>query len=171
MFSKSKYYLIALSIFLLGCFLGLFLGLHETKPALKLKPGVLIASQMKFTTCLMIFKRNLFVAFLLVFGGIISFSIITILVLFWNGILFGLSISETYNDQVVFLNYIRIFYPHAVTEILSFLIFSAIAFKGRLAIVNYITNSFSIERVKNDLILFLIGSGLLFVSALIETYA
>ncbi len=131
MFLKSKYLFFGVFIFLIGCLIGL--GLPDftyTKKSI-VKTEKIFSIEDDLSTLIMLFKQNLVVAFFLLVGGLISYSIITVLILFWNGILFGISISETYDSQDIFFDYIIYYYPHAFTEILSFLIFSHIAFKER----------------------------------------
>jgi uncharacterized membrane protein SpoIIM required for sporulation len=122
------------------------------------------------TVFIYIFSRNLTVGLMLSFLGFITGGSLTILILLYNGIAFGMFLKSIFNNYLCPYDMIlKHIIPHAFTEILGFCLFGAIGLKGfnfyKCILMESSLNLILIPKLKEAFL----PTFLLFFSAIIET--
>ncbi|MEY2922372.1 MAG: hypothetical protein RL108_994 [Bacteroidota bacterium] len=118
-----------------------------------------------------LFLTNLRVGVLIVFFGFITGGLASIIVFGWNAFSLGLLINtifSTYKNPFLVLQ--EHLLPHAITEIIAFYLYAYVGLEGIPFFYKIIANSeFSMELIPSPRFL-IIPSGLLIISALIESF-
>ncbi|MCE4217872.1 stage II sporulation protein M [Aquirufa antheringensis] len=118
-----------------------------------------------------LFLTNLRVGLLIVVFGFITGGLASIIVFGWNAFSLGLlinSIFSTYKNPFLVLQ--EHLLPHATTEIAAFYLYACVGLEGYHFFKKMVANSeFTIELIPSPRFL-IIPSGLLVISALIESF-
>lgn len=110
--------------------------------------------------------NNTLVGIFLSIGGYFTAGIMTILVLFWNGLSLGLIISQQSQTNLNFFEFSKYFIYHGIFEFYAFILFANIGYSGIEFYKNLFKNNEVITRLNYRQ--FLLPQTILTMAALIE---
>lgn len=141
---KKHYKILSISIILCGVFLGYFVTpIKNINYDIDISGNFLKTLNFDFTVFYKIFINNLIVGLLLSFGGYFTSGILTILTLFWNGLILGSLFTLFYNLNIPLELFISMFVIHGIPEFYGLILFSVIGYKG----YNFYKNFFKTEKI------------------------